>query len=50
MDDGGTIPAVKDGATPVRMAAQCGHVDVVKFLTLEADADPNKADKVCSRA
>ena len=51
IDDGGMTSIIKDGATPVLMAAQNGHLDVVKVLVLEAHADPNKWDnKVWSRA
>ena len=41
---------IKGGATPVKMAAWKGHLDVVKFLVVEAHADPNKWDEVWSRA
>ena len=37
---------VKTGATPVCAAAQEGHLNVVKFLTLKANADPNKPREV----
>ena len=47
---GGMISTIKTGATPVFVAAQKGHLNVVKFLVLEANADPNKWDKVWSRA
>ena len=40
--------AVKEEHTPVWNAAFNGHVDVVKFLVLEANADPNKPSKVWS--
>ena len=39
---------VKEERTPVWVAAFAGHVDVVKFLVLEGNADPNKAAKVWS--
>ena len=39
---------VKEERTPVWGAALNGHVDVVKFLVLEGNADPNKAHKVWS--
>ena len=41
---------VKTGCTPVFVAAQEGHINVVKFLVLEANADPHKGNKVWSRA
>ena len=50
VDAGGMTSIIKDGSTPVKNAAQFGHLDVVKFLVSEANADPNKWDKVWSRA
>ena len=50
IDDGGMTSIIKGGATPVYRAAQFGHLDVVKFLVSEANADPNKWDEVWSRA
>ena len=50
IDDGGMTSIIKDGATPVKVAARNGHLDVVKFLVLEGNADPNKWDEVWSRA
>ena len=50
IDDGGMTSIIKDGATPVLMAARFGHLDVVKFLVVEAHVDPNKWDEVWSRA
>ena len=49
-DGGGMTSIIKSGATPVYKAAQKGHLDVLKFLVLEAHADPNKWDEVWSRA
>ena len=49
IDDGGMASIIKSGATPVSRAAQNGHLDVVKFLVVEAHADPNKWAKVWSR-
>ena len=50
VDGGGMTSIIKGGATPVYRAAKNGHLDVVKFLVLEANADPNKWDEVWSRA
>ena len=50
MTAGGMTSIIKGGATPVFQAALNGHLDVVKYLVLEANADPNKGDKVWSRA
>ena len=50
IDDGGMTSIIKNGDTPVKRAAHYGHLDVVKFLVLEAHADPNKWDEVWSRA
>ena len=47
---GGMMSTVKKECTLVWAAAFYGHVDVVKFLVMEANADPNKPDKVWSRA
>ena len=44
------ISTIKDECTPVYIAARCGHLNVVKFLVLEANADPHKGNKVRSRA
>ena len=38
--------AIKNDRTPVYAAAFCGHVDVVEFLVVKANADPNKPAKV----
>ena len=46
---GGMISIIKDGTTPVHFAALEGRLDVVKFLILEANADPNKPKKVLGR-
>ena len=46
IDDGGMTSIIKTGTTPVGIAAKNGHLDVVKFLVLEANADPNKPSKV----
>ena len=40
------MSTVKEERTPVWSAAFGGHVDVVKYLVLEADADPHKPNKV----
>ena len=40
------MSTIKDEVTPALVAAQEGHLDVVKFLVLEANADPNQPDKV----
>ena len=48
--DGGMMSTIKEERTPVWSAAFNGRVDVVKFLVLEANADPNKPNKVWSRA
>ena len=50
IDDGGMTSITKTGTTPVGAAAYYGHLDVVKFLVLEANADPDKPNKVWSRA
>ena len=50
IDDGGMTSIIKTGFTPVGIAAESGHLDVVKFLVLEANADPTKGDEVWSRA
>ena len=44
--DGGMMSIVKEQRTPVWSAAFRGHIDVVKFLVLEANADPNQPTKV----
>ena len=44
------MSTIKEERTPVWIAAFNGHVDVVKFLVVEANADPNKPNKVWSRA
>ena len=44
------ISTIKDEWTPVHIAARCGHINMVKFLVLEANADPHKGNKVWSRA
>ena len=44
------MSTIKEERTPVWSAAFYGHVDVVKFLVLEANADPNKPTKVWVRA
>jgi len=46
IDDGGMTWIKKSGATPVFQAAKNGHLDVVKYLVLEANADPNQPWKV----
>ena len=48
--DGGMTSIIKNGTTPVKTAARFGHLNVVKFLVVEAHADPNKWDEVWSRA
>ena len=40
-----TMVVHKDGATPLLLASQLGHVEVVRFL-LDAGADKNQAIKV----
>ena len=50
IDIGGMMSTIKEERTPVLEAAFNGHVDVVKFLVSEANADPNKPNKVWSRA
>ena len=37
------IATASNGATPLLVAAQCGHVDVVRMLLNESAADPNIA-------
>ena len=37
---------IKAGVTPVFVAAAAGHLEVVKYLVLEAKADPNQPTKV----
>ena len=37
---------IKNDRTPVWVAAYDGHVDVVEFLVVKANADPNKPAKV----
>ena len=39
---------IKDGFSPVSIAAFRGHLDVVKFLVIEANADPHQPDMVCT--
>ena len=39
---------IKDGATPLLVAAEKGHLEVVKYLVTEAKADVNHPDKVLS--
>ena len=46
--DGGMMSIIKNGRTPVYQASRNDHLDVVKFLVLEAHADPNKWDEVWS--
>ena len=46
---GGIISTTKTGFTPVCVAAQEGHLNVVKFLVLEAHADPHMPNKVVRR-
>ena len=46
INDCGMIPTIKGERTPVWRAAFGGHIDVVKFLVLEAKVDFNKASKV----
>ena len=40
------ISTIKDGSTPLLAAAFHGHLDMVKFLVLEANADPHQPDTV----
>ena len=44
------ISTIKDDCTRVFIAAKNGRLNVVKFLVLEANADPHKGNKVGSRA
>ena len=46
----GMVSTVKDGRTPVCIAAEKGYAKVVEFLVLKANVDPNQADEVSSRA
>ena len=41
---------IQNGATPVCVAAQFGHLDVIKYLVTECKADPQQSTKVLSRA
>ena len=41
---------IKDGRTPLSIAAQGDHLKVVKCLLTEAKVDPNQPDKVLSGA
>ena len=50
IDIGGMMSTIKEERTPVWVAAFNGHVDVVKFLVVEANADPNKPRMVWIRA
>ena len=43
------ILVMKHADTPLLAAAFHGHLDVVEFLVIEANADPNQTDKVWSR-
>ena len=47
--DGALLLTTKNEATPALVAAQEGHLSVLKFLVLEAHADPNQPDKVLRR-
>ena len=40
--------AIKDGDTPLFIAAIKGHFNVVKYLVEEAKANPNQPNKVLS--
>ena len=40
--------AIKDGFTPVSIAAREGHLEVVKYLVTEAKVDANQPNKVWS--
>ena len=44
------MSTIKNGATPVYIASQNGHLGVVECLVNKAHADPNTPDKVVSRA
>ena len=43
------MSTIKDGSTPVLKAACEGHLGVVKFLVIEAEADPHQSKQVWSR-
>ena len=40
------VYTIKDGSDPLLSAAFRGHLDVVKFLVIEAKANPHKKNKV----
>jgi len=46
IDDGGLMSTIQNEATPALVAAQEGKLDVLQFLVLEANADPNQPMKV----
>ena len=50
IDDGGLMSTIQNQATPAYVAAQEGKLDVLKFLVLKANADPNQPIKVWNRA
>ena len=40
------MSTIKDGTTPLLAAALHGHLDVIKFLVIEANVDPHQQDTV----